>query len=100
MKGFTFRLGLSMRVVMALLGLLFLSPAPAQAEALSPAARRIETYYQQLLPTLRLAGQLSVQERDRRFGPAITSAFDLGTMTRQKAPGLKPTLIWGRDSGA
>lgn len=82
MRGFTFRLGLSMRVVAALLGLLLFSPAPSQAEALSPAARRIETYYQQLLPTLRLAGQLSVQERDRRFGPAITSAFDLGTMTR------------------
>ena len=85
MKGFTFRLGSSLRVVAALLGLLFLSPvlSPAShAEALTPAARHIQSYYQQLLPTLRLAGQLSVQERDRRFGPAITSAFDLGTMTR------------------
>ena len=86
MKGFTFRLGSSLRVVAALLGLLVLSPVlspvPSHAEALAPAARRIQSYYQQLLPTLRLAGQLSVRERDQRFGPAITSAFDLGTMTR------------------
>ena len=71
-----------MRVVVALLGLVFLSPVPSEAQALTPAARRIESYYQQLLPTIRLAGQLSVRERDRRFGPAISSAFDLGTMTR------------------
>ncbi len=82
MQGFTFRLGSSMRLVAALLGLLFLSPVSSQAQALTPAARHIQSYYQELMPTLRLAGQLSVQERDRRFGPAITSAFDLGTMTR------------------
>ncbi len=82
LNGFRLRLVSSMRVVAALLGLLVLSPVASQAEALTPAARRIESYYQQLMPTLRLAGQLSVQERDRRFGPAITSAFDLGTMTR------------------
>ena len=34
------------------------------------------------MPTIRQAGQLSVRERDRRFWPAISSAFDLGTMTR------------------
>ena len=34
------------------------------------------------MPTLRQAGQLSVRERDQRFGPAITSAFDIATMTR------------------
>jgi phospholipid transport system substrate-binding protein len=28
------------------------------------------------------AGKLSVRERDKRFTPAITAAFDLGTMTR------------------
>jgi len=35
-----------------------------------------------LLPTIQQAGQLSVRERDRRFWPVISSAFDLTTMTR------------------
>ena len=56
--------------------------APVRAEALSPAARHIESYYQQLLPTIKQAGNLSVRERDRRFAPAITSVFDLGAMAR------------------
>src|SRR5258708_18717801 len=34
------------------------------------------------MPTIRQSGRLSVRERDRRFGPAITAAFDLATMTR------------------
>jgi phospholipid transport system substrate-binding protein len=84
MNGFKFRVGLSTRVVAALLTLL-LGAIASQAEDLTPAARRIESYYQQLLPTIKLAGQLTVQERDRRFGPAIISAFDLGTMTRLAA---------------
>ena len=47
------------------------------------------------MPTLRAAGQLSVQERDRRFAPAITSAFDIGTMTR-----LATGPAWSKFSGA
>jgi len=82
MRGMKFRLVPSASFVAALLALLFWAPLPSQAQALSPAASHIQAYYQQLLPTIRLAGQLSVQERDRRFGPAIRSAFDLGTMTR------------------
>jgi len=84
MNGFTLRLAASMGIVGTLFTLL-LGVVPAQAEDLSPAARRIEAYYQQLLPTIQLAGQLTVQERDRRFGPAIISAFDLTTMTRLAA---------------
>lgn len=84
MNGFKLRLAVSIGIVGALFTLL-LGAVPAQAEDLSPAARRIEAYYQQLLPTIQLAGQLSVQERDRRFGPAITSAFDLTTMTKLAA---------------
>ena len=34
------------------------------------------------MPTIQQAGQFSVRERDRRFTPAITSAFDIPTMTR------------------
>lgn len=59
--------------------------APSRAQALSPAARHIEAYYRQLLPTIQKAGSISVRERDRRFWPAITSAFDLSTMTRLAA---------------
>lgn len=55
---------------------------PAQAQTPSPAASHIQTYYQQLMPTIQQAGRLSVRERNKRFTPAITSAFDLATMTR------------------
>ncbi len=71
------------------------SPTSSQAEASSPAARHIEAYYQQLMPTLKQAGQLGVRERDRRFTPAISSAFDLGTMTR-----LAAGPAWSGFSGA
>jgi phospholipid transport system substrate-binding protein len=47
------------------------------------------------MPTLRAAGQLSVRERDRRFSPAITSAFDIGTMAR-----LATGPAWSKFSGA
>src|SRR5499427_1303759 len=46
------------------------------------AAARIQTYYQELMPTIQQSGRLSVRERDKRFAPAITGAFDLPTMTR------------------
>src|SRR5271165_2671833 len=61
---------------------LVLSSASLSAQSMRPAAARINSYYQQLMPTIRQAGQLSVRERDRRFWPAISSAFDLATMTR------------------
>ncbi len=64
------------------MALVLLGLVPLRAESLSPAAAHIESYYRQLMPTIRQAGQLSVRERDRRFWPAITSAFDLATMTR------------------
>ena len=47
------------------------------------------------MPTLKAAGSLSVGERDRRFSPAITSAFDIGTMTR-----LATGPAWSKFSGA
>ena len=79
-----FKKSLSATLIAALTVILFLAPAPSLAQE-SPAARRIQAYYQQLLPTLQQADRLSVRERDRRFGPAINSAFDLGTMTRYAA---------------
>lgn len=66
----------------AAIAMLALGAVPLLAQSLSPAARRIQSYYQELLPTIQKAGSLSVRERDRRFWPAITSAFDLATMTR------------------
>jgi phospholipid transport system substrate-binding protein len=55
---------------------------PIQAQSPSPAVTHIQSYYQQLMPTIQQAGRLSVRERDRRFAPAITAAFDLATMAR------------------
>jgi phospholipid transport system substrate-binding protein len=84
MKEF-FRSSIARRLVSlfaAAIAMLALGAVPLLAQSLSPAARRIESYYQQLLPTIQKAGSLSVRERDRRFWPAITSAFDLSTMTR------------------
>jgi len=52
------------------------------AQAPNPAVLKIETYYQQLMPTIKQAGRLSVRERDTRFTPVITAIFDLPTMTR------------------
>jgi phospholipid transport system substrate-binding protein len=95
MKRFPFRLSLSTPWIALVLALLSLSSIPSPADAESAAARRIEAYYQQLMPTLRAAGQLSVGERDRRFSPAITSAFDIGTMTR-----LAAGPAWNKFSGA
>jgi phospholipid transport system substrate-binding protein len=95
MKRSTFRLSLSTPWIAVVLALLSLSSISSPAEAESAAARRIEAYYQQLMPTLRAAGQLSVGERDRRFSPAITSAFDIGSMAR-----LASGPAWSKFSGA
>jgi phospholipid transport system substrate-binding protein len=67
---------IAVALVMVLLGSL-----PLQAQAPSAAAY-IQTYYRELMPTIQQAGRLTVRERDKRFGPAITAAFDLATMTR------------------
>ena len=46
------------------------------------AVAKIETYYQQLMPTMQQAARLNVVERDRRFTPVFTAVFDIPTMTR------------------
>ncbi len=93
MKRFPFRLSLSTPLIAAMFAFLSLSAIASPAEA--QASRRIEAYYNQLMPTLRAAGQLNVRERDRRFTPAITSAFDIGTMAR-----LATGPAWSTFSGA
>ena len=61
---------LSWLVVVAVLGLL-----PLRAQTPSAAVMKIQTYYQQLMPTIQQAGRLSVRERDRRFTPVISAIF-------------------------
>jgi phospholipid transport system substrate-binding protein len=82
MFGFKLRPRLPALLIAVSTALLFWSGISSWAQELTPAARRIHGYYQELLPTLQQADRLSVRERDRRFTPAISSAFDLGTMTR------------------
>src|SRR5262249_46005677 len=81
MKDFNFRPGLSIAFVMAAIAAVLFGSPPLRAQS-SPAVAHIQTYYQQLMPTIQQAGRLSVRERDKRFTPAIMSAFDLATMTR------------------
>ena len=65
-------------VLMLLLGLV-----PLRAQTPSAAAvAKIQTYYQQLMPTIQQAARLSVRERDRRFTPVFAAVFDIPTMTR------------------
>jgi phospholipid transport system substrate-binding protein len=82
MKEFELRLSPSMAWIVVVMTIVLFGSTPSQAQTQSPAAVHIQTYYQQLMPTIQQAGKLSVRERDKRFTPAITAAFDLGTMTR------------------
>jgi phospholipid transport system substrate-binding protein len=82
MNDFKFRLSLSTLWIAAVMAFVLCAPITSRAQQLDPAARHIQSYYQQLMPTLQQAGRLSVRERDRRFTPAITSSFDFATMTR------------------
>jgi len=95
MKNLRLRLNLSLACIAAVVVLNVSGSSPIRGQALNPAARHIQSYYQQLLPTIQQAGRLSVRERDRRFTPAISSAFDLPTMTR-----LAVGPAWSSFSGA
>src|SRR5689334_9551750 len=68
--------------IVAATAVLALGALPVRSQAPSAAAARIEAYYAELMPTIRQASRLTVRERDKRFAPAITGAFDLATMTR------------------
>ena len=68
--------------IIAATAMLVIGALPAWGQSPSAAAARIEKYYGELLPTIKQASRLSVRERDKRFAPAITGAFDLATMTR------------------
>jgi phospholipid transport system substrate-binding protein len=66
-----------MAVVVMVLGLV-----PLRAQTPSAAVTKIQTYYQQLMPTIQQAARLSVRERDKRFSPVFAAVFDIPTMTR------------------
>jgi phospholipid transport system substrate-binding protein len=68
--------------IAVVLAMAVLSSLPLSAQTPGVAAAHIQNYYQQLMPTIQQAARLSVAERDKRFAPAITAAFDLATMTR------------------
>jgi phospholipid transport system substrate-binding protein len=65
------------------------------AQAMDPAARRIESYYAALLPAVSAARGLGVAERARRISSAVLGAFDIGTMTQ-----LAVGPAWSRFSGS
>ena len=77
-----FKLQASLATGGLVLAMVLLGFFPSRAQAPSAAAAHIQTYYQELMPTIRQAGQLTVRERDKRFAPAITAAFGFATMTR------------------
>jgi phospholipid transport system substrate-binding protein len=82
MKDFDFGPRPSPRCLILALTLVLFGLLPLRAQAPSAAVTKIQTYYQELMPTIQQAGRLSVRERDKRFTPVITAVFDLPTMTR------------------
>ena len=77
-----FDLGPSTSRIIVIMTMVLFGLLPLRAQTPSAAVVKIQTYYQELMPTIQQAGRLSVRERDRRFTPVITAVFDLPTMTR------------------
>ena len=82
MRNFRLASSLGTAGIAVVLAIVLPGPLASQAQAPGGAAAHIQTYYQELMPTIQQAGRLSVRERDKRFAPAITTFFDLATMTR------------------
>jgi phospholipid transport system substrate-binding protein len=80
-KGFKLAVSPSMAWLMAVV-LMVLGSLPLRAQTPSAAVAKIQTYYQQLMPTIQQAARLSVRERDKRFSPVFAAVFDIPTMTR------------------
>jgi phospholipid transport system substrate-binding protein len=82
MKVFQFARNLATIGIAVVTAMVAFGSLPLRAQTASAAAAHIQSYYRDLMPTVRQAGRLTVRERDKRFAPAITTAFDLATMTR------------------
>jgi phospholipid transport system substrate-binding protein len=72
----------SLARLVVVVSLVVFGPLPLGAQTPSAAVAKIETYYQQLMPTIQQAARLSVRERDKRFAPVFAAVFDIPTMTR------------------
>jgi phospholipid transport system substrate-binding protein len=77
-----FKLAPSLGTIAVALVAILAGSSPLRAQAPSAAATHVQTYYQELMPTIQQARRLTVRERDKRFAPAFAAAFDLATMTR------------------
>ena len=79
-----FKLGLSRSPVslLAIVLMVLLGLVPLRAQTPSTAVAKIQSYYQQLMPTIQQAARLNVRERDKRFSPVFAAVFDIPTMTR------------------
>jgi phospholipid transport system substrate-binding protein len=82
MRDFELGLRASFTWLLVFVALVLSGLLPLWAQTPSAAVVKIQTYYQQLMPTIQQAGRLSVRERDRRFTPVITAVFDIATMAR------------------
>src|SRR5580704_2039550 len=82
MKEFDLRLNPATTRALAVVGMVLLGLLPLRAQTPSGAVAKIQTYYQQLMPTSQQAARLSVRERDRRFTPVFAAVLDIPTMTR------------------
>jgi phospholipid transport system substrate-binding protein len=82
MKEFDLRLNPATTRAVAVVGMVLLALLPIRAQTPSAAVAKIQTYYQQLMPTIQQAARLSVRERDRRFTPVFAAVFDMPTMAR------------------
>ena len=81
-RGFTLGLRPLPVSLLATMLMLLLGLAPSRAQTPSAAVTKIQSYYQQLMPTIQQAARLSVRERDKRFSPVFAAVFDIPTMTR------------------
>src|ERR1700730_155130 len=77
---FGLRASVTWLMAVALLG--FCGLLPVRAQTPSAAVAKIQTYYQQLMPTIQQAARIGVRERDRRFTPVFEAVFAIPTMTR------------------
>jgi phospholipid transport system substrate-binding protein len=83
MRDFKLRLRALLRLFIVVVSLLIsFGLLPLAAQTPSAAVAKIQTYYQQLMPTIQQAALLTVGERDRRFAPVFAAVFDIPTMTR------------------
>jgi len=82
MRDFEFGLRALFAHLVFVVSLISFGSLPLGAQTPSAAVVKIESYYQQLMPTIQQAARLSVREREKRFAPVFAAVFDIPTMTR------------------